>query len=336
MPTEERNGSGFEVRAFPIRTVLLSFLFILGISVAVFARFGEFGRFVETAKGAEPLWMLAAIGFQILTYVSAGEVWNVAVRAAGRTLPTRTLARLAVEKLTIDQFMPSAGVAGHVGVLQAMRRFGLPASVAMESFFIDVLSYHAAYAVAVLGAFGVLAFYHDVTPVILLVLGMFAIMTVTVPAGTMLLLRNRSRVFPSWLSERRIVSRLKSAMTDVAPERVLSIAVLSEACFFQLAVFLLDGATLWSTLRAVGVHVSPGIAFTAFVIGAVAGTVSFIPGGIGTFEVAAVSTILALGVPFEGALAGTFLFRGLTLWIPLVPGSVMAHRDIVSTPDHRT
>lgn len=333
----ERNGSGngfmAPQRPFSVLPIVAGFLVIAFLSVFVFMRFGDLGRFLETARQAHPWWMLAAAAFQVLTYVATGEMWNVAVRAAGRRLRTRTLARLAVEKLSIDQFMPSAGIAGHIGVLQAMRRFGLPTSVAMESFFIDVLSYHAAYAFAALGAFVLLSSYRDVTSVVRAILGAFSLLTISVLTATIFLLRNRGRRLPSWISDRKAVSRLLRAMSEISSRRVLSPATLSQAFILQCSVFVLDGATLFSTLRAIGVAVPFGVAFTAFVIAMVAGTVSFIPGAIGTFEVAAVSILLGFGVSLEGALAGTLLLRGLTLWIPLIPGSILAHRDLAGPAD---
>ncbi|HWQ59768.1 MAG TPA: lysylphosphatidylglycerol synthase transmembrane domain-containing protein [Candidatus Fimivivens sp.] len=333
----DQNGSGNGLmtpsRPFTIVPLVTGFLVIALLSAFVFARFGDLARFLETAKEARPWWMLAAVVFQVLTYAATGEMWNVSVRASGRRLRTRTLARFAVEKLSIDQFMPSAGIAGHVGVLQAMRRFGLPASVAMESFFIDVLSYHAAYACAALGAFAFLSFHREVTSVVLVILGAFSLLTISVLATTIRLLRNRGRHLPTWISERSIVSRLLRAMSQISSRRVLSPRVLSKAFVLQFSVFVLDGATFYSTLRAIGVAVPYGIAFAAYVIAMIAGTVSFIPGGIGTFEVATVTILFGFGVSLEGALAGTLLLRGLTLWIPLIPGSILAHHDLVPKGD---
>lgn len=327
---EEKRESGFP--KIPILSLLASFIIIVGLSGALFARFGEIGRFWAVAAKAEPWWLLAAVGFQALTYMSAGEVWNVATRAAGHPLRSRILARLAIERLTIDQFMPSAGVAGHVSTLQAMRHFGVPTAIAMEALFVDLLSHFAAYAAAVLLAFSVLSFHHDVTPIILMTLGVFATIASFVLITTILFLKNREwiRSLPSWLSARRTVSRLARAVSQVSSERILDRKVVLEASFFQFAIFLLDGATLWATLRAVGVHASPTICFAALIIAMVAGTVLFIPGGVGVFEVGSVTTLVGLGIPFEGALAGTLLLRGLTLWIPLIPGSILAHKDLVS------
>lgn len=317
-------------RAFPTRSLLISFVIVASLSTVGFARFGDFGRFLTIVRQAEPLWLIVAIVLQVLTYVCAGEVLRVSVCAAGHPLSTRVLARLSVERLTIDQFMPTGGIAGHIGAIQAMRHFGLRTAVAMEALLLDILSHHAAFAAVALLAFGILSLHNGVTPILLATLIVFAAITTAIPIVVLLFLLNPSLIgrLPRQISKQRIVSRLLDVLARVSPDRILDWRTFLKATFFQTAIFVLDGATLWAVLLAIGVHVSPGAAFSVFVIATVVGTVSFIPGGVGTFEVGSVTTLVGFGVPFEGALAGTLLLRGLTLWIPLIPGSILAHQDL--------
>jgi hypothetical protein len=48
------NGTVQSFRSFPIKGVIVSFILILGLSVFVFARFGDFEKFLRTARQAEP------------------------------------------------------------------------------------------------------------------------------------------------------------------------------------------------------------------------------------------------------------------------------------------
>jgi P-type Mg2+ transporter len=49
-------------------------------------------------------------------------------------------------------------------------------------------------------------------------------------------------------------------------------------------------------------------------------TISFIPGGLGTFEGAVVLMLKAGGTSVAAALSAALLFRGLTFFVPMVPG----------------
>jgi len=59
-----------------------------------------------------------------------------------------------------------------------------------------------------------------------------------------------------------------------------------------------------------------------------AATIGPIPLGLGTFEAGAVGTLHFLGVSIEAALAGTLLLRGLTFWLPMLPGMWLVRREI--------
>jgi uncharacterized membrane protein YbhN (UPF0104 family) len=52
--------------------------------------------------------------------------------------------------------------------------------------------------------------------------------------------------------------------------------------------------------------------------------------GLGSFEAVSIGMLRALGVPFEAALSATLLFRGYTLWLPLIPGMFAARRQLKS------
>jgi uncharacterized membrane protein YbhN (UPF0104 family) len=67
--------------------------------------------------------------------------------------------------------------------------------------------------------------------------------------------------------------------------------------------------------------------FSSFMLSSLARSLGILPGGIGTFEAASVATLHLVGAPFAAALTATLLFRGLSFWIPLVPGMILARRE---------
>jgi hypothetical protein len=49
---------------------------------------------------------------------------------------------------------------------------------------------------------------------------------------------------------------------------------------------------------------------------------------LGTFEAACVGLLFLLGVAIETALAATLLLRGLTCWVPMMPGGWFARLEL--------
>jgi uncharacterized protein (TIRG00374 family) len=290
----------------------------------------EARRFAVLAEHARPAWLALAFAFQLGTYACAGAIWRAVASAAGHRLRLSQLARLSVEKLSIDQLVPSGGFSGNVVVIAAMRRLGLPAALATEAIVIDILSYYAAYAVVSAAAFAVLWIHHGVTAHILwLAAATFALLA-AVPSLAWWLLRHRDWQPGPRLGRVRALRRVLAALEGVSPDRVRDPKLLATAALLNLSVFLLDAATLWASLRATGTEVHVLTAFAALVVASLAGTFSLLPGGVGTFEAACTATLTLLGIPLEAALTGTLMLRGLTLWLPLVPGIALARRELAA------
>ena len=95
----------------------------------------------------------------------------------------------------------------------------------------------------------------------------------------------------------------------------------------QLAIFVLDALTLDAALRAVAAPARFAPVFASFVVASVVSSLAWVPGGLGTFEGTCVAVLHLHGVSIETALAGTLLLRGLTFWLPMLPGFSLARRE---------
>lgn len=95
---------------------------------------------------------------------------------------------------------------------------------------------------------------------------------------------------------------------------------------WQAVIFLLDSASMWVLIHSLGTTASPGPVFASFMIASVFRTVGIVPGGFGTFEAASVWTLSMMGVSVPIGLAATLLFRGLSFWLPMLPGWWVVHR----------
>jgi uncharacterized membrane protein YbhN (UPF0104 family) len=96
---------------------------------------------------------------------------------------------------------------------------------------------------------------------------------------------------------------------------ILTLVPLGVAKLFseQASIFLLDAATLWTMLRAIGQDVSFLLAFPSFIVASMVASLGLIPLGLGTFEATSIAMLRSLGVPLEAALTATLLLLGLTL-----------------------
>lgn len=325
---EEVKGNDERAPRFSRAGIVVSVVFLVAVIAFVAGHLGEARHFVELVERARPLWLLAGLGLQVLTYVCAGAAWSVVASSPERKLPVLHLARLAIEKLSVDQFMPSGGVAGHIIVGRAMRRLGLPDGLVVDALLINVIAFYAAYACATAVALTILWLHHKVTALVLVPVAIFGLIAIGVPLGIRWVVNHPGWVPGQLLGRFAFVRNLRSAISGVSPERVFDRRLLARATALRFAIFVLDSATLWTMLTALDAPLNPLTAFAALVMASIAGTLSFLPGGVGSFEAGCTATLTLLGAPVEAALTGTLLLRGLTLWLPLIPGLILVRQDL--------
>jgi hypothetical protein len=58
------------------------------------------------------------------------------------------------------------------------------------------------------------------------------------------------------------------------------------------------------------------VILVAYVLARFFGAISFLPGGIGSFEAVQILTMKALGVPLAAATVVTLFFRLFSFWLP--------------------
>ncbi len=115
---------------------------------------------------------------------------------------------------------------------------------------------------------------------------------------------------------RNALQFLKDADDDLTRD----VRLLTETSCWQVVIFLLDAATMWVLILALGQRASMKGVYASFMISSLLRTMGIVPGGLGTFEATSVLTLRMIGVGIPVALSATLLFRGLTFWLPMLPG----------------
>jgi len=287
--------------------------------------FAEAQDFARLAERAEPWWLILAVVLQMGTYVAAGQVFRRAARAGGHSLSLATACRLSLTKLFADQAVPSAGLSGTVVLANGLAQRGIPRPVAAAGIVVDLVSYYLAYVLSLALALVIIAVRGEASTIILLVSLVFFLFGIGLSAGV-LALSGRNRRVPRQLAWLRPLRTVLDFIEQADPRLARSTRLLLQAGAYQLVVVLCDATTVWVLIRSLGAEASPGGVFASFMISSLLRTIGFMPGGLGTFEAASVVTLHMVGVPSAVALAATLLFRGLSFWLPMLPGLWFSRR----------
>ena len=235
-------------------------------------------------------------------------------------LPLTAAYELSLAKLFIDQALPSAGIGSTIVVAKALERRAVPRAVVAASMVVNIASYHAAYVVCLGVALAITTSRGETHLPVLLVSVLFVAFSVAVTAGLLLLSgRDVDRVTVKLQRFAALRNALRF-LKDADPHLTRHSPLLAEATGWQTAIFLLDAASMWVLIQSLGTTSSPGAVFASFMIASVFRTVGIVPGGLGVFEATSVWTLNIIGVSVPIGLAATLLFRGLSFWLPMLPG----------------
>ena len=299
---------------------------LLGALILVVLKIGDLKRFGELVKHARPHWLLLAVVLQLATYVFTATVWQRALRAAGSPRSLSSLVPLGLAKLFTDQALPSGGLSGTVLLMRGLARRGIDASAAGQTLLVVVVSFYSAYSLAALAALAVLWLQHRANLVLVVAVAAFCALAGGA-TGVAVGLRKWGRL-PVWLVKVPGIADL-FARVAAAPSTLLrDKRLVAETVLLQLGVFVLDALTFWVIFLALTESIGPLTAFTSFIVASVAATLGPTPLGLGMFEGAAVAALHVLDVDIEAALAATLLLRGLTFWLPMIPGLWLARREL--------
>ena len=302
---------------------------VLAGLVVFIMHFGAIQVFVTKLRGANPLWLAAALTCQLATYLSAAAIWFRILKRAGSPPPFPSLLRLAFVELFANQAVPTGGLSGSLMVVRGLIRRGIASAVAVTALLIAALSYYAAYFMVGLLAFVLLWHSGDLSVAWRALFIAFAIVVTTIGVALFWLSRSRDDLIPDAIQQWQPFAQLAKMLSQVRLDMLRDPRLVFETVTLQSGVFLLDAATLWCTGRAVGLNVDVGSTFMSFILASVVATLSPIPLGLGSFEGTCTGLLHLMGGGLEASLAATLILRGLTLWLPMLPGLVMIRREAI-------
>ncbi|MEA3003606.1 MAG: hypothetical protein QOH81_2394 [Sphingomonadales bacterium] len=301
-------------------------LLLLAAIVGAALHFGQIRTFGALLRRAHPIWLLAAFGLQVLTYLLVAAGWYVVLKAGGSKLSLRRLFGLALAKLFTDQAVPAAGMGGNVLMVDRLIVCGIPRGTAAAALILSMIGYYAGFALMGVIALVLLWWQQKATLLIGGTVSLFLVVAFVIPAFALWLRRRGRRPLPAWMARIGPLRRMMETVGEAPSGLLRDKALLIEVALLNGLVLLADAATLAACLLALDSPQPFSSAYIALIIAQIVVTLGPVPLGLGAFEGACTGMLRLLGTPFEPALAATLLLRGFTLWLPVLPGLVVTRR----------
>jgi uncharacterized protein (TIRG00374 family) len=309
------------------RSWLLAALLVGGVVVAAM-HWGDVKQFGKLVAEAKPLWLVAAFGLQVSTYIGLAVQWSIALHRGHTPESTGQLFRLTFAKHFADQVVPTAGMSGNVLLVDRLVNLGIPRPNAVAALLLQIIAYYFSYALGALWVLVVLWWKSRMSWLLSGAVLAFLAVAAGIPALTLWLHRRGQERIPKWIARWSKAKNFFELVGEAPRELVRDPSLIAIVTLLNLMVFIADAATMQCCLFALGVRAVLSAGYVAFMIASIAVILGPVPMGLGSFEAVSIAMLRLFGVPFEAALSATLLFRGFTLWLPLIPGGILLRQEL--------
>jgi uncharacterized membrane protein YbhN (UPF0104 family) len=313
--SEER---GMSSQSRTLRNSIVSLAVFFAIVVALLLAVPGLHSVLAHLEDANPGWVAAAIGLEVLSCVSFVVLFDLVFGKLGRSLSSR----LSLAELAVNSVVSVSGMGGLALGAWVLRSKGISVErIAKRSVLIFVLTSAVNVgAVVVIGVpmwLGLLPGSRDA----LLTLLPSAAALIAI-AGTLVLAR-----WAKSAAERKPRDRGRSAVALVAisggvHDALGLIAAHDWRLLGAVGYWLFDNIALYACLAAFG-HAPAfwGVAM-AYLVGMLANSIP-IPGGFVAVEGGLVGMLLLFGArPASAVVAAVVIYRAISLWLPSIIGAV--------------
>ncbi|MGI9859800.1 lysylphosphatidylglycerol synthase transmembrane domain-containing protein [Moorella naiadis] len=329
----------------PLSKVLyIAILFLAVGTVAI--KLGQ-GRLIwQTLQQGVWWWLAPATFLQLLFLLNQSALYVAVYQMAGLPAKMRHLSSLVVAAAFVAAVVPGGTMAGTGLMLyDARRRQWDMARVLVANILFFLFDYLAFFLVLAI-AFIYLCRWSDLQKYELVATAILVALIAALASG-LLLLATRPGIFlkmarklvhsvngfqPGKIAQtmnwdeilEEFTGRLSSILQTILRDR----SALGRAACHALLVEGIGLLQLQALFLAF--HQNPGLArlIIGYAIGVLFMIVSLTPQGVGLMEGAMTAAYASLGIPLEQAVLVTFIYRGLSFWLPMFCGLILFKRSV--------
>ena len=332
-PAVEEEGDGLP--DFTTKGVIQTVVLIVVLIVAIYfflPKLAGFGDAIGMLKSAKPIYVVIAIGFCVLSFITYIALFRAVVGGESFPISWREAYEINMAGFAATLLFSAGGAGGVVLTYWALRQGGMERRDVGTRMVAFIVLHYLFYPLAVL-VFG-----------ILLGLGVLSGSTTVsltfVPAGIALLvmlLGGALALVPADIERRmdsfsrrhagvKFLAKLSTVPAMVADGVRTALKLVAHPSRAGLAVIGAIGfwaaniGILWASFKAFGIAFPCGVVVMGFFIGMVANLIPFVPAGVGAVDAGMIGTFVLFGFPEEQVFAAILIYRLVAFWLPIPPG----------------
>lgn len=319
-----------------LRLLIIAIIILLA-SVFGIMHFAEGAELLATLQTGIWYWVIIAVMVQFLVIASRAGLYHALYQFYNVPERLKRLFTLVLASSFVGIITPGGSFTGTAVIIyDAVHRGITFARAVMINYVYYMLAYSAFFLVMVVGL-TYLVWYGNLT-VYSIIAALLLVALIGLQVGSIILALRRPELLPkiavsiTWWLQPRVKKYFKK---DIDEEKVISFAIglvesvrlmaqhprgLSSATVNAFMIEFFNIATLWAVFKAFQYTVPLGNLIAGYSIGVLFMIISITPSGIGVVEPLMTAAFTSLGVPLETAALATYIYRGISVWVPFLFG----------------
>lgn len=293
-------------------------------------------RTVDRIKAADPWWVAAGVGLEVLSYASYVVQFHAVFSPRAKLVDWAASYKISLAGVAATRLISPGGAGGLALAYWALRRARCsPAAIATYMLAFLILQYFIFTAALVIG--GILLRTHVVpgraplglTVVPAAVAGLIILFFLAMT----LLPHDLGRRFETWAGSvgraRTRVARFAygvgSAPVTIGAGTRLAMRLVVEsrlATIGALGWWVFDLALLWAAFKAFGTPPPIAVLIVGYFVGSAANLLPFFPAGIGAVDAGLIGSFIGFGMPADLVVLAVLTHRLINFWLPTIPGAI--------------
>lgn len=332
--TPESEPYGLRQLIHEHRRALIALVALALVVIFVFVvlpQLAGFGKSLHRLQSGNKLWLAAGVGLEAISLCGYMTLFRTVFSCEGVRITWRSSAQITLAGTLATKLLGAGGAGGIALTIWALRAAGLSArAVARRMTSFEMLLYGVFMSSLVIfgggAALGLFAgSHHPALTVLPAIVGASAILLVTVVGyasdgakrGLLRLAKRTRRMGPALERLATLPRTLHEGVRNTA--EILRHPQPGHAG--AIVYWAFDIATLWAAFRAFGESPPITVIVLSYFVGQMASVLP-IPGGIGSIEGGMLGFFIAFGVNASTAALAVIAYSLMSIWLPVIPGSI--------------
>ena len=306
---------------------------LLSFALLIIVKWHEIKDIFSLFNADNSLFLFLAIITQLFTYIVSALSYQGIIHMMHIRIPFLFLFKSSLAMLSLNQVIPSLGFSGGAFFVSKAKRFGISVGKSTLAIILESIIFYSSFIVLLFLSILYLLIGHRVNSLQIFISVVFGVLVLFGVIYFFYILKHKEKLsnfaykLYGWFTKIFKKKQDKKGFDFLVSEFFLGKSLMGHnkkriitPFIYLMLKTVFDVLTIYFIFLSFGYPLDLGVATLGFCLATLLSYISFIPGGIGVFEISMIGIYSGFGVPFYLGFVSTLIYRGLSFWLPMPIG----------------